>query len=133
MRTSWSLFSSLLPNWRFFGDVSAGVRTYYRYGTDANSLSDWRPLFAPLPRRAWHLLINPQGTARLLAISDFSRLLGEAQAFAQRSEDFASTVSYLVAERHVRAAVPEGSTLFQFKLSTNRDDVLVSKIHGVAP
>lgn len=79
MRSTWGLLSSLLPNWRFFGDVSAGVRTHYRYGKNADSLGPWQPLFVSLARRPWHLFINPQGTARLLAISAFSRLLEESQ------------------------------------------------------
>lgn len=131
-RSYLAFLSVLIPNWRFFDDMGAHPKVYFKLSTQ----QEWNEVFAPQKRHPWNLIFNPRGNLRLVSISAFERLLQESQDYLAKPEAFFSTQSYLLCLRILRDEVclPPAAS-FQFKIcaylseGSLLQDAFVSGVH----
>lgn len=132
-----SLLRALIPTWSFFDDFGAETRVYFRYGTSPNKFGHWQTMFAPQPRKPWHLLVNVAGNERLLAVATFDCLISESQEYIEGPEEFALTPTYQICRALVQNQVPSEALYYQFKITAvlsddqSIQDAFTSKIHEV--
>ena len=142
---SWlTLYTSLLPSWRFFENLGSTPRLMMRFGPREDALGSWLPCFQKMPRRWSSLFLNPEGNFRHACDSLVDRLVQELELHDERTGSIQESVSYQLTQRLVRSrlitayAAKQGTT-FQFQItvtssdleSNDNYDALTSSVHEV--
>lgn len=138
------LLRALFPSWRFFEDLAALPRLYYRVAVEDGDFGEWHSA-AQHPRRSLSsLFFNPAGNLELAYLSLLQQAEHDMQLVAPGAEEeFVHSVSYRLLERLVRERIKNRFTgaairRFQFKLRSTpqnaaqgeAQDVLISPEHS---
>jgi len=133
-----ALVRVLVPSWRFFDDLQVTPALRVRVACTGGEFGDWEPVIAPAPRRARHLVWNPEGNLVLAQHALLERLMLDVGAWEGDSAAVTSFVSYQLVLNLVTSAIAHearfaGAVRCQFKLVDQRpgagDDLLISDEH----
>ena len=133
--TTFNLFKSMFPSWKFFDESVDTPVLLYRTKL-ATVFSQWE-ICVPHPEKKWfHLLYNPHGNFYLAYHSHIQQLLGDLTTFEDsKLESFHQHVSYKTTENFVRYTLMKKKciSLFQFKISSVKinDDGTLNIIEDV--
>jgi hypothetical protein len=130
------LLRAFFPSWRFFEDLGDTPALLFRTAAEDSELGEWQPCLGKIPRRWYHLLLNPEGNRLLACSSAIQLLLSDIEEADETDlEALENSVSYRVIQDWVRyrihQLVPDSAPIsYQFKVLAGSDEVLLSPVYG---
>ena len=126
---------SLFPSWNFFDDLGNNYELWSRICYSKNHLSPWEKcLIRKHQRTIFNLLLNSHENLRFAYQTVIEHCVQEIQD-SPFIKNYDSSVSYnlllKVAKKYETQKNPHSKNNFQFKITSNGEDILLSHEHAL--
>lgn len=127
---------ALFPSWRFFEELGPLPRLHFRIRDTGGAFGSWISSRRAVPRGVGALLLHAEGNLELACNTLVEQLVADlGDHEVGEAAGLSETVSYQLTRNLVEFRIREGSPErtsceFQFKVTSDSEDLLISAIHG---